>query len=217
MKYILAVDIGTTSAKALVVSQSGEVLASAQEFYPTHHPQPDSAEQDPEEVFHAVKKIIKLASSKINVKIEALSFSSAMHSLMAVNAEGAALTPIITWADLRSKKEAQEINKEGGQSIYEETGTPIHPMTPLCKLRWIRKNQPALLATAFKFIGIKEFIWFKFFHEFVVDHSVASATGLFHTENKTWSANVRILKNSKRRTGCRKLFLRYTSCIQSVG
>ena len=188
MKYILAVDIGTTSAKALVVSQSGEVLASAQEFYPTHHPQPDIAEQDPEEVFHAVKKIIKLASGKINVKIEALSFSSAMHSLMAVNAEGAALTPIITWADLRSKKEAQEINKEGGQSIYEETGTPIHPMTPLCKLRWIRKNQPALLATAFKFIGIKEFIWFKFFHEFVVDHSVASATGLFHTENKAWSA-----------------------------
>ncbi len=188
MKFILAVDIGTTSAKALVVSQSGEVLSSAQEFYPTHHPQPDIAEQDPEQIFQAVKNIIKLASGKINGKIEALSFSSAMHSLMAVNAKGVALTPLITWADMRSKKEAEEMNHQGGQTIYEETGTPIHPMTPLCKLRWIRKNQHDLLANAFKFIGIKEFIWFKFFHEFFVDHSVASATGLLNTETRTWSA-----------------------------
>ena len=120
-------------------------------------------------------------------KIEALSFSSAMHSLMAVQEDGMALTPLITWADMRSKKEAQEIIQEGGHSIYQETGTPIHPMTPLCKLRWIRKNHPDLLKKAFKFIGIKEFIWFKFFHEFAVDHSIASATGLFHTETRTWS------------------------------
>ena len=188
MKYILAVDIGTTSAKALVVSQTGEVLATAQEFYPTHHPSPDFSEQDPEEIFRAVKTIINECANKFNGKIEALSFSSAMHSLMGVREDGVALTPLITWADMRSKNEAQEIIQEGGHSIYKETGTPIHPMTPLCKLRWIAKNHPDLLKKTFKFIGIKEFIWFKFFHEFVVDHSVASATGLFHIETRTWSA-----------------------------
>ncbi|CAN5386265.1 gluconokinase [soil metagenome] len=187
MKYILAVDIGTTSAKALVVSEKGEVLASAQEFYPTQHPQADFAEQDAEVIFQAVKKIIRQSADKVSGKIDALSFSSAMHSLMAVDKKGEALTPLIIWADLRSKNEAHEILSRGGQKIYEETGTPIHSMSPLCKLLWIKKNQPDILASAFKFIGIKEYIWGKFFGNFVVDHSVASATGLFDIRHKVWS------------------------------
>ncbi|MEJ0056663.1 MAG: gluconokinase [Bacteroidota bacterium] len=89
---------------------------------------------------------------------------------------------------MRSKKEAHEILANGGQKIYEETGTPIHSMSPLCKLLWIKKNQPEILQKAHKFIGIKEYIWGKFFKEFVVDHSVASATGMFNIQTKTWSA-----------------------------
>ncbi|NOT77269.1 MAG: gluconokinase [Cyclobacteriaceae bacterium] len=187
MKYILAVDIGTTSAKALVVSQKGEVLANAQEFYTTQRPIPDYAEQDAEVIFQAVKKIIKMAADKVNGKVDAVSFSTAMHSLMGVDKNGEALTPLIIWADLRSKNEAIEIINNGGQKIYEETGTPIHSMSPLCKLRWIKKNQPQIAASAFKFIGIKEYIWGKFFHEFIIDDSIASATGLFNIATRTWS------------------------------
>ncbi|CAN5222008.1 gluconokinase [soil metagenome] len=187
MKHILAVDIGTTSAKALVVTQKGKVLASAQEYYSTNHPQSDYSEQDPEVIFQAVKKIIRLSADKAGGKVDALSFSSAMHSIMAVDKKGAALTPLIIWADLRSKGEAQEIIQNNGQLIYEETGTPIHCMSPLCKIRWITKNQPELLAKTHKFIGIKEYIWAQFFNEFIVDYSVASSSGLFNIHTKKWS------------------------------
>ena len=187
MKYILSLDIGTTSAKTLVVSQHGEVLASAREFYPTQHPEPDLAEQNPDEIFRAVKKIIRLAADKVNGKIDGVCFSSAMHSLMAVNASGEALTPLITWADLRSKNEAREMEVPDKEEIYMETGTPIHPMSPFCKLLWLKKNRPELLKGTTKFIGIKEYIWHKLFREFVVDHSIASATGLLNIVNKSWS------------------------------
>ncbi|MEJ0056664.1 MAG: FGGY family carbohydrate kinase [Bacteroidota bacterium] len=100
MKYILAVDIGTTSAKALVVSQKGEVLATAQEYYPTQHPQADFAEQDAEVIFQAVKRIIRLAADKVNGQVDALSFSSAMHSIMGVDKNGDSLTPLIIWGRL---------------------------------------------------------------------------------------------------------------------
>ena len=187
MKYILSVDIGTTSAKALVISQRGDVLATTREFYPTHHPQPDFSEQDPQEIFNAVQKIIRHVADKVNGNVHAVCFSSAMHSLMAVDERGETLTPLIIWADLRSKNEAHEIASTVGQKIYEETGTPIHSMSPLCKLLWLKKNQKELFKKTTRFIGIKEYIWFKLFHEFAVDHSIASATGLFNTITKSWS------------------------------
>ena len=187
MKYILSVDIGTTSAKALVISQGGDVLASTRAFYPTHHPQPDFSEQDPEEIFESVEKIIRHAAEKVKGQVDAVCFSSAMHSLMAVDDQGEALTPLIIWADLRSKEEAHEIAGTTGQKIYEETGTPIHSMSPLCKLVWLKKHQKELFKKTTRFIGIKEYIWFKLFRAFAVDHSVASATGLLNTTTKAWS------------------------------
>ena len=192
MPSILAVDIGTTSAKAFVITQQGEVLASAREFYPTLRPQPHFAEQNPEEIFHAVRKIIRIAAGKVNGRVRAVSFSSAMHSLMAVDESGEALTPLILWADLRATAEAIQIKASNSQKLYEETGTPIHPMSPLCKILWLKNNQPEIFGRTSKFIGIKEYVWFRIFGEYAVDHSVASATGLFNAATKSWSPSALI-------------------------
>ena len=70
MKQILAVDIGTTSAKAMVVNEHGEVLSTAQKYYPTQNPEPDYAEQDPEEIFSAVTNIIRLAVDGADVALD---------------------------------------------------------------------------------------------------------------------------------------------------
>lgn len=187
MKHILAVDIGTTSAKALVVSEAGEVLATAQEYYRTYNPEPDYAEQNPEEIFEAVKKVIRLAADAVMGRVDGVSFSSAMHSLILVDKNGAAISPMITWADLRSKAEAYALrDSDAGKIIYSETGTPIHPMSPLCKMLWLKKYESTLYKQAYKFIGIREYIGYKFFGEFSVDHSIASATGLFNGTTMKW-------------------------------
>ena len=59
-------------------------------------------------------------------------------------------------------------------------------MSPLCKIAWMRDNMPNTFAAAYKFISVKEYVWYKLFDKFEVDYSIASATGLFEIKNRVW-------------------------------
>src|SRR5581483_12420941 len=102
--------------------------------------------------------------------LKGISFSAAMHSLIAVNATGEPLTNVITWADARSAAYAHALQQTpAGHAIYKHTGTPVHPMSPLCKIIWLREQQPAVFAAAAKFISIKEFIFHRLFGQYLID------------------------------------------------
>ena len=152
------------------------------------------AEQDLDEIFSAVLKTIKAVIEKAELgpmDIAGIGFSSAMHSLILMDAEGIPLTRSITWADNRSKKYASMLkHSEVGQRFYEKTGTPLHPMSPLNKILWLRAENPELFQAARWFIGIKEYILWRLFGEFVVDFSVASATGLFNIREFRWDEEI---------------------------
>ncbi|RNF39873.1 gluconokinase [Planococcus salinus] len=188
--YYLGVDIGTTSTKAVLYNKQGKVMECETVLYPLHTPNPVTAEQDPEEIFRAVLAAVRETVRRSAIRPETLklvSFSSAMHSLIAVDKKGNLLTNSITWADTRSAKHAKRIKQEmNGHEIYLRTGTPIHAMSPLSKLVWLKAEKPDVCERAAKFIGIKSFIFHKLFGEYVVDHSIASATGLFNLEQLDW-------------------------------
>jgi gluconokinase len=188
LSFVLTIDIGTTSAKVLIVSDTGKVVASAQEFYQTHFPQPGFAVQDPEVVTSGILKIIRQAKDQFNGRVEAIGVSSAMHSLMAIDIKGVPLTPLILWSDMRSTEQAKKLQQSDvGRSIYESTGTPIHPSSPLCKLMWICEHEPQLIKKTWKFLSIKEYLFHVLCGKFHVDHSIASATGLFDVHKLKWS------------------------------
>ncbi|GGN98146.1 gluconokinase [Saccharibacillus kuerlensis] len=189
-KLMIGVDIGTTSTKAVVFKEKGEVLAQANIGYPLHTPSPSVAEQDPDEIYQAVVRSIAGAVREAGIEPEQIllvSFSSAMHSIIGVDIEGAPVTQCITWADNRSASWTKTLKKElNGDKIYMRTGTPIHPMSPLTKLLWMRHDQPDWFERSAKFISIKEYIFFRLFDKYVIDHSIASATGLFNLEKLDW-------------------------------
>jgi gluconokinase len=188
MKYVLGVDIGTGSVKAVAVDLQTMPFEVAQEYYSFESPEAGYHEQDPEHIWAAFKNSIKKIVLKIGTAPLAVSLSSAMHSLILVDQECNALAPMITWADSRSTGIAKRLLESGeGLSIYEKTGTPIHAMSPLCKIIWLKENNTELFKRAYKFISIKEYIWFKLFKEFKIDHSIASCTGLFNIYTKTWN------------------------------
>ncbi len=190
-QFVLAIDIGTTSTKALAVLSSGEVVKSHQSFYPTQYPRAGFAEQNATQILEAVKEVINVVvkDTSTEYSLAALCFSSAMHSLMAVDKDGQPLTQLIIWADTRSSAQARQLrDSEVGNRLHDQTGTPIHPMSPLCKLLWCKQHDPELLLHAHKFISIKEFVIFHLCGEFLIDYSVASATGLFDIKSLQWSA-----------------------------
>lgn len=193
-EVMIGVDIGTTSTKAVVYSLEGRVIAHHAVDYPLLRPTPAAAEQDPEQIYRAVIECIATSVARSrqvggneSSDVVCVSFSAAMHSLIALDAQGALLTRSITWADNRAAPWAERIKNEwDGDAIYRRTGTPIHPMSPLAKLVWLRHERPALFAKATRFIGIKEYVFFRLFGSYLVDHSIASATGLFNLANLDW-------------------------------
>jgi len=186
--YILGIDIGTGSTKGVALTLAGETLASSQHRYPIIEPQPGYSEQDPELIWDAFVQCVQEITKKLNQSPEAISFSSAMHSLILVDGDGKVLNNMITWADTRSETIAQRLREsDRGEAIYRNTGTPIHPMTPLCKLIWLRENEEELFKKTAKFISIKEYIWYKLFNKYEVDYAIASATGLFDIKELRWN------------------------------
>ncbi|WP_041060925.1 gluconokinase [Jeotgalibacillus campisalis] len=187
--HMIGVDIGTTSTKAVVFTKQGEFVSKENIEYPLYTPQPGTAEQDPEEIFIAVLKAIGSSIEKSGLTADAIafiSFSSAMHSVIAVDALGKPLTNSITWADNRSNEYTKKIKENNGHAIYLRTGTPIHPMSPLSKLAWLNGEHPELCRKTAKFISIKEYVFFKLFGRYEIDYSIASATGLFNLASLEW-------------------------------
>jgi gluconokinase len=190
--YFIGVDVGTTSTKAIVFSATGEMKSISNRGYPIGVPRAGWAEQDPEEIFTDMLLAVREAVRQANIAksaIAAIGFSGAMHSLIAVNADGQPLTAAIIWADNRSIEQTTRLKQDGtGQALYLRTGTPIHPMSPLTKLRWMREEAVETFQQTARFISIKEYIFYKLFDRFIVDYSIASATGLFNLKQQQWDA-----------------------------
>lgn len=185
--FIIGVDIGTGSTKAVAIDSNGVILGSSQVHYPTISGEGGISEQDPERVWQAFIECLARLVNDVRVPPHAIALSSAMHSLIPVTEDGIPLANMMTWADGRSSEIAMRLrNTSAGRKLYEETGTPLHAMSPLCKLIWLRENSPSLFQQTARFVSIKEFIWHKLFDIWEIDYSIASATGLFNINTLEW-------------------------------
>lgn len=195
MTCFVGVDVGTTNVKALALPPGdlSQIIAHASAPVTTLNPEPGYAEQDPAEIWSAFEQVMAEVSREVIAgghTITHVAFSTAMHSLLAMDSEGNPLGNAILWSDNRAEAQATALRTsqaELGKSIYAETGTPIHPMIPLCKLAWLQEHDPRLLRRTAYFGSIKEFLWHKLTGLFEVDYSIATATGLFDAGKKQWS------------------------------
>ncbi len=187
MNYIVGIDIGTGSTKAIALNSKFEPIGESQEHYPTYTPEPGYHEQDPELIWQAFIRVTDEVTKMMGSSPQAIGISCAMHSLIPVDENCIPLGPMRTWADSRNAAIASRLRStEEGMAIYNATGTPIHAMSPLCKVIGIKEDEPDLFKKTYKFISIKEFIWFRLFNEYKIDYSIASCTGFFNIHTLTW-------------------------------
>ncbi|MBM0234239.1 gluconokinase [Micromonospora sp. STR1_7] len=186
---VIGVDIGTTSTKAVAYDTDGRQLGSHSVGYPLDDPQPGYAEQDPQLILDAVLRSISMVVAELVQPVAGLSFSSAMHSLIGLDPNGNPLTPSVTWADSRSTRQAERLRAvPSGLALHQRTGTPIHPMSPLPKLLWFAEQEPKLFESVAHWVGIKDWVLLRLCEALVVDHSVASATGLMDIHRLEWDS-----------------------------
>ncbi|MCP9753449.1 gluconokinase [Ferruginibacter sp. HRS2-29] len=188
---IITIELGTNAVRIFAFDLKGALIGFSKGTYPTFHPQPDYSEQDPEQLFITMLYVLKnFLTEKIhseNYTVVTICFSASMHSVLPIDINGVPFGNAITWADNRGKNEANALkNTALGKKIYNATGTPIHPMSPLIKITWLKNNDKVNFKKTFKFLSIKSYIIQQLTGKYVIDHSIASATGLFNIHNMDW-------------------------------
>ncbi|WP_082495233.1 gluconokinase [Cellulomonas sp. Leaf334] len=185
---VIGVDLGTTSTKAVAFATDGTPVASHSAGYPLEEPHPGHAVQDSSRILDAVLEAVRTVVAEVGAaRVAGLSFSAAMHSVIGLSPTGDPLTEVVTWADTRSRAQAERLRASpGGLALHRRTGTPLHPMSPLPKLIWFREQEPKLCEGVGFWVGIKEFVLLRMCGALVTDHSIASATGLMTMATLAW-------------------------------
>jgi gluconokinase len=190
---VLAVDLGTTATKVLAVDREGVAHAGVERGYPMGGGPHDQAVHDPEQVLLAAITALRDCVSRCMDErrpIAALSFSGAMHTLLALDARFSPLMPALSWADGRAADTARRLRAQDGgrlaRELHTATGTPVHPMSPLVKLAWFREHEPELHRSAAWWCGLKDYVLRRFTGQLVMDLSCASATGLLDIHKAGW-------------------------------
>jgi gluconokinase len=189
---IVGIDIGTTGVKAAAVDAAAVSHSGAEREYPTQSPFPGWSVQDPDVVAAATAAVVREVTTRADAagrSVVGVAFSSAMHSLIALAADGSPLTPSVTWADGRAAAQARRLRETNEWlTLHRRTGTPVHPMSPLVKLLWFREQQPDIWQRAAHWVGIKEYVLSRLAGLLAVDESIASATGLYGLVARDWDA-----------------------------
>lgn len=194
MKTIIALDLGTSSTRAILYDDKGAALFSAQREYHSAYPKPLHVEQDPASWKDAAAAVLTktaahLAEHKLDVA--GIAVTSQRSSLIPLDAKGVPLRPAIMWQDKRNIEECRELEDTVGlQYLYRKSGLRVNPLFILTKLRWMRKHEPALFAKAHHFIGIQDYVVYSLTGKLKTDWTQASRTLLMDLATFTWDTEL---------------------------
>ena len=185
---ILALDLGTTTCKAIAVSVSGDVLATAAHTYELLSPRPGWAEQDADDIWQCVVKSLRdLCAELPSERPIGLSFSAAMHTLLPVDADGKPLYHATTWVDNRAGDQAAALRQNAEPAgIYNRTGVPLQAVYFPARVRWLSEHMPDVFKATARIDSLKDWVIFRLTGVWLADYAVASATGLLNIHELQW-------------------------------
>lgn len=193
MSYVLGIDLGTSSLKGILISRDGKVVAEESEAYGVISSQSGYSEQNPDDWITAFNKVIfKLINntSDIKDKLEAISISGQMHSLVLVDKNGMPLRNAILWNDVRTSEECKSIINSFGKQILDITkNRPLEGFT-LPKILWVQNNEPEIWEKVHKILLPKDYLRYYLTGSFEMDYSDAAGTLLLDLETKKWSYDI---------------------------
>jgi xylulokinase len=191
MTFLLGIDLGTSSAKAVIIDDEANVLGVGGQEYPILSPHPGWAEQDPETWWTATVTAVRHAVQQANVPISAISLCGQMHGGVLLDGTLQPMGSAIIWADQRSAQEVDDILSLVGRDRMAQT-TRTAPATGFmaATLLWLLRHDPELLNRAVTYLLPKDYIRFRLTNEIATEPSDASATALFDVPRREWSHEI---------------------------
>lgn len=183
----LGLDLGTSSVKAIIMNEQGDVVASHSIPLTLSRPHPQWSEQDPQAWWQATDEAIKqLSRTQPMEQIQAIGLSGQMHGAVLLDAQQNILRPAILWNDGRSVKQCLRLAKQYPQ-FKEITGNLVMPGFTAPKLQWVAENEAEIFCQIAHVLLPKDFLRWKMSGNFVSDMSDAAGTLWLDMQKRDWS------------------------------
>lgn len=217
MRYVLGIDLGTSSLKGLLLDQKGNVVCSSSCDYPLITPMSGYSEQNPKDWVRAIDVVIKdILKKKPEAKecLEGISFSGQMHSLVLLDNQDEVLRNAILWNDVRTTKQCNEIMEHYGDELISITKNMALEGFTLPKILWVKENEPKIFEKVDTFLLPKDYLGFYLTGNKQMEFSDAAGTLLLDMNQGIWSKEILDTFNIKESI-CPKLVKSY-DCIGNL-
>ena len=200
MKYILAIDQGTTGSRAVIYNKKGKKVTSAYQEFPQYFPKPGWVEHDPEEIWKSVNNSIQNVLKKIpKSTIAAIGITNQRETTVIWDREtGKPVYNAIVWQCRRTSHRCDGLKKRKATAEFfrKRTGLPIDAYFSATKIEWILKNVKGALAKAKKgrlcFGTTDTWVLWKLTggRAHATDYTNASRTMLFNVDKLKWDKDI---------------------------
>ena len=189
--YLLGIDIGTTSTKAILVDADGNLLAEASRPSLLASPQAGWSEEDPNQWWKNIGELVPEITAKAGIQageIAAIGVSGMVPTLILTDREGRVLRPSIQQNDARAVQEieAQQRQTEAAD-ILNRTGSAITQQSIGPKLLWLRRHEPAILQAASHLMGSYDYIVYRLTGKYSIERNWALESGLYDFRREDWA------------------------------
>lgn len=194
--YLLALDQGTSSTRALVFNADGDVLAVAQEELTQYYPQPGWVEHDPTEIAQTQYRVAVEALEQAGIRanqVAAAGLTNQRESILVWDKRtGTPLTRVLVWQDRRTAERMASFSEADAERIAKRTGLPLDPYFSASKLEWLLDHMPGLRerAEAGEVCAGTIDTWVTYYltggEAFITDVSNASRTMLLNLHTGEW-------------------------------
>jgi gluconokinase len=190
---VMTIDVGTSSVRALLFDRAGRSIAevAAQEQYDIRTAAGGS-EADPdalqERVGRCMDRALALAGPRAE-QIGGVGIDTLVSNILALDAAGRPLTPLITYADTRNADDAASLRRQlDEREVHERTGCMLRTSYWPARLAWFRRTQPDVWRAAKRWVSLGEYLELQLFGQCRVSYSVASWGGLLDRRRLVWDA-----------------------------
>ena len=183
----LGIDIGTSSVKALLLSDAGIVIDTSSADIPISRPKPLWSEQKPADWWTATNMAVAGLDVNQRHKVRAVGLSGQMHGATLLDKSLTPLRPAILWNDGRSQAESAELQAREPDFITKG-GNLVMPGFTAPKLEWVRRHEPDIFAKIHKVLLPKDYVRLRMTGEVASDMSDSAGTLWMDVANRRWHA-----------------------------
>lgn len=194
-QYLLAMDQGTTTCRAVLYNLRGDVLSEAYREVTPYHPKPAWAEADPEDWWRSAVAVVQEALDRSGVapsNIAGIGIAALQHAIVPVDQEGRPLARAMLWMDQRCAPQVEWMIEKHGETLRRVMGEGRFPTTTYSapKLRWWIENRPEVIRQASLFLLPKDYLRYRLTGEAATDPSDAGGAFLYHPTRHGWATEL---------------------------